>query len=206
MAESTPDACVVRSRACSGLALPFLCMRHRCCRRHYPHHQCLPPRPFRWQHHPKVQGSPMQTDQVAVPKEDAVVAAAPDANGSSGSPKRVRIFEGGFKSNEAYTYVRGRGRGKYVCEECGIRCKKPSMLKKHIRTHTDLRPFSCHHCCFAFKTKGNLTKHMKSKAHHKKCTELGILPVPTTVDDSTQVDADTLARQANFQCPPRALT
>ncbi|CAN8017153.1 unnamed protein product [Ixodes persulcatus] len=115
------------------------------------------------------------------------------------SPKRVRIFEGGFKSNEAYTYVRGRGRGKYVCEECGIRCKKPSMLKKHIRTHTDLRPFSCHHCCFAFKTKGNLTKHMKSKAHHKKCTELGILPVPTTVDDSTQVDADTLARQEQQQ-------
>ncbi|GIY22863.1 hypothetical protein CEXT_616951 [Caerostris extrusa] len=32
-------------------------------------------------------------------------------------PKRVKIFEGGFKSNEDYTYVRGRGRGKYVCEE-----------------------------------------------------------------------------------------
>lgn len=80
-------------------------------------------------------------------------------------PKRVRIFEGGFKSNEDYTYVRGRGRGKYVCEECGIRCKKPSMLKKHIRTHTDLRPYSCRHCAFAFKTKGNLTKHMKSKGN-----------------------------------------
>jgi hypothetical protein len=25
---------------------------------------------------------------------------------------------------------------------------------------------------------------MKSKAHHKKCVELGISPVPTTVDDS----------------------
>ncbi|XP_013787785.1 uncharacterized protein LOC106471712, partial [Limulus polyphemus] len=109
-------------------------------------------------------------------------------------PKRVRIFEGGFKSNEDYTYVRGRGRGKYVCEECGIRCKKPSMLKKHIRTHTDLRPFSCSHCSFAFKTKGNLTKHMKSKAHHKKCVELGIIPVPTTIDDS-QIDGEALAKQ-----------
>ncbi|XP_035225653.1 uncharacterized protein LOC118198146 isoform X2 [Stegodyphus dumicola] len=109
-------------------------------------------------------------------------------------PKRVKIFEGGFKSNEDYTYVRGRGRGKYVCEECGIRCKKPSMLKKHIRTHTDLRPYKCRHCSFAFKTKGNLTKHMKSKAHHKKCTELGIVPVPTTTDDS-QIDEEALAKQ-----------
>lgn len=110
--------------------------------------------------------------------------------------------------------MRGRGRGKYICEECGIRCKKPSMLKKHIRTHTDVRPYVCKFCNFAFKTKGgfpfsfmfsntckcpqkifkkndidrisvlynnyvylfsgNLTKHMKSKAHMKKCLELGV--------------------------------
>ncbi|CDQ65220.1 unnamed protein product [Oncorhynchus mykiss] len=88
-------------------------------------------------------------------------------------PLRVQIFEGGYKSNEEYVYVRGRGRGKYVCGECGIRCKKPSMLRKHIRTHTDLRPYICKHCNFAFKTKGNLTKHMKSKAHGKKCQSMG---------------------------------
>ena len=57
-------------------------------------------------------------------------------------------LSGGFESTEEYTYVRGRGRGKYVCFECGIRCKKPSMLKKHIRTHTDLRPYTCSHCEF----------------------------------------------------------
>ncbi|RWS12450.1 hypothetical protein B4U79_12995 [Dinothrombium tinctorium] len=113
---------------------------------------------------------------------------------SGEQPKRVKIFEGGYKSTEDYTYVRGRGRGKYVCEECGIRCKKPSMLKKHIRTHTDLRPYSCRNCAFAFKTKGNLTKHMKSKAHHKKCIELGIIPVPTTIDES-QIDSEALAKQ-----------
>uniref|UniRef100_UPI00358F517F transcription factor HIVEP2-like n=1 Tax=Myxine glutinosa TaxID=7769 RepID=UPI00358F517F len=82
--------------------------------------------------------------------------------------QRIRVFEGGYKTNEDYVYVRGRGRGKYVCEECGIRCRKPSMLRKHIRSHSDLRPFRCSSCCFAFKTKGNLTKHMKSKAHSKK--------------------------------------
>nr|XP_046157717.1 transcription factor HIVEP3-like isoform X3 [Oncorhynchus gorbuscha] len=87
-------------------------------------------------------------------------------------PLRVQIFEGGYRSNEEYVYVRGRGRGKYVCGECGIRSKKPSMLRKHIRTHTDLRPYICKHCNFAFKTKGNLTKHMKSKAHGKKCQSM----------------------------------
>ncbi len=57
------------------------------------------------------------------------------------------------------------------------------MLKKHIRSHSDFRPYTCRHCNFAFKTKGNLTKHMKSKAHHKKCVEMGISPVPTTVEE-----------------------
>ncbi|XP_012278813.1 transcription factor HIVEP3 isoform X2 [Orussus abietinus] len=109
--------------------------------------------------------------------------------------KRVKIFDGGFESNEDYTYVRGRGRGRYVCEECGIRCKKPSMLKKHIRTHTDVRPYTCKHCAFSFKTKGNLTKHMKSKAHYKKCVELGVVPVPTTVCEEN-IDKDAIARLA----------
>ncbi|KAM4795829.1 transcription factor HIVEP3 [Rhinophrynus dorsalis] len=105
-------------------------------------------------------------------------------------PSRIRIFEGGYKSNEEYVYVRGRGRGKYVCEECGIRCKKPSMLKKHIRTHTDLRPYVCKHCNFAFKTKGNLTKHMKSKAHSKKCQELGLVPPSLAELDAEEGTSD----------------
>lgn len=103
-------------------------------------------------------------------------------------PTRIKIFEGGYKSNEDYVYVRGRGRGKYICEECGIRCKKPSMLKKHIRTHTDVRPYVCKFCNFAFKTKGNLTKHMKSKAHMKKCLELGVSM--SSVEDNEADEGD----------------
>ncbi|XP_050017382.1 transcription factor HIVEP3 isoform X1 [Alexandromys fortis] len=117
-----------------------------------------------------------QKDPARVEKEEKQGKAEESAPTSKrGEPARVKIFEGGYKSNEEYIYVRGRGRGKYVCEECGIRCKKPSMLKKHIRTHTDVRPYVCKHCHFAFKTKGNLTKHMKSKAHSKKCQETGVL-------------------------------
>ena len=102
----------------------------------------------------------------------------------------MRTVEGGYKSaDDNYTYIRGRGRGKYICDTCGIRCKKPSMLKKHIRTHTNVRPYTCKYCNFSFKTKGNLTKHMKSKAHSKKCVELGIVPVPTSADDQQMDDS-----------------
>ena len=57
------------------------------------------------------------------------------------------------------------------------------MLKKHAKTHSDMRPYTCRYCNFAFKTKGNLTKHMKSKAHHKKCVEMGISPIATSVEE-----------------------
>uniref|UniRef100_A0A0N4Z165 ARID domain-containing protein n=1 Tax=Parastrongyloides trichosuri TaxID=131310 RepID=A0A0N4Z165_PARTI len=89
--------------------------------------------------------------------------------------KRIRIEStnglAGYKTDEVYVYVRGRGRGRYVCERCGIRCKKPSMLKKHLNSHTDIRPFKCIQCNFSFKTKGNLTKHLLSKAHSRKLAE-----------------------------------
>ncbi|XP_044737844.1 uncharacterized protein LOC123299640 isoform X2 [Chrysoperla carnea] len=88
------------------------------------------------------------------------------------STNRGNTLPGGYESNEEYTYIRGRGRGKYVCDQCGIRCKKPSMLKKHIRTHSDVRPYTCRQCNFSFKTKGNLTKHMKSKAHYKRTSSV----------------------------------
>ena len=118
-------------------------------------------------------------------------SSSPSPSGSAGEHAPPRQIEGGYKTNDDddYTYVRGRGRGRYVCKSCGIRCKKPSMLKKHIRTHSNFRPYTCGHCNFSFKTKGNLTKHMKSKAHYKKCVELGIRPVPTSVEgaDDKQV-------------------
>ncbi|KAM9842186.1 transcription factor HIVEP2 [Aulostomus maculatus] len=120
-----------------------------------------------------------------------------EASSTQTVPTRIKIFEGGYKSNEDYVYVRGRGRGKYICEECGIRCKKPSMLKKHIRTHTDVRPYICKVCNFAFKTKGNLTKHMKSKAHMKKCLELG---VSVTMDETEiQEHADDIQLESKTE-------
>ncbi|KAG8133326.1 hypothetical protein E2320_011125 [Naja naja] len=127
-------------------------------------------------------------------KENSELSTDQDTeNIAKNEPRRVKIFDGGYKSNEEYVYVRGRGRGKYICEECGIRCKKPSMLKKHIRTHTDVRPYHCNYCNFSFKTKGNLTKHMKSKAHSKKCMDLGVSV--GLIDDQDLEDYDKAEKQ-----------
>jgi hypothetical protein len=41
---------------------------------------------------------------------------------------------------------------------------------------------------------------MKSKAHYKKCKELGIVPVPTVVDDS-YIDEECLMRQVGTLPP-----
>ncbi|CAM9507338.1 unnamed protein product [Lampetra planeri] len=114
-------------------------------------------------------------------------------DGAVPETRRVKIFEGGYKSNEEYVYVRGRGRGKYVCEECGIRCRKPSMLRKHIRSHSDLRPYRCNVCRFSFKTKGNLTKHVKSKTHSKKCVDTGVTPCTSLDEADDDCDASGYA-------------
>ena len=132
-------------------------------------------------------GSSSQTHSPSRPhlsSPRSTMSSSGSENESSSAPDSIRRVEGGYKSREdVKTYVRGRGRGRYVCDSCGIRCKKPSMLKKHAKTHSDMRPYTCRYCNFAFKTKGNLTKHMKSKAHHKKCVEIGISPIPISVED-----------------------
>lgn len=52
----------------------------------------------------------------------------------------------------------------------------------------------CAFSFYSFKTKGNLTKHLRSKAHYKRCVEMGVVPVPTVVDES-HVNEAALALQ-----------
>lgn len=100
--------------------------------------------------------------------------------------------------------------GKYVCDYCGRACAKPSVLKKHIRSHTGERPYPCIPCGFSFKTKSNLYKHRKSHAHSVKAgavplSELGSYNANTDqgsfegegelfsdAEQSTDTDEDTL--------------
>lgn len=60
---------------------------------------------------------------------------------------------------------KSRNAGKYLCQHCGRDCLKPSVLEKHIRSHTGERPFPCTTCGIAFKTQSNLYKHRRTQTH-----------------------------------------
>ncbi|XP_064247162.1 zinc finger protein 831 [Passer domesticus] len=60
---------------------------------------------------------------------------------------------------------KSRKSGKYICKHCGRDCLKPSVLEKHIRSHTGERPFPCTTCGIAFKTQSNLYKHRRTQTH-----------------------------------------
>lgn len=70
-----------------------------------------------------------------------------------------------FGTEQVYKDQKPKKPGKYVCEYCSRACAKPSVLLKHIRSHTGERPYPCVTCGFSFKTKSNLYKHKKSHAH-----------------------------------------
>lgn len=59
------------------------------------------------------------------------------------------------------TTATGSTPGRYICPYCQLNCAKPSVLQKHIRAHTNERPYPCTLCGFAFKTKSNLYKHCR---------------------------------------------
>ncbi|KAB0384511.1 hypothetical protein FD755_006428 [Muntiacus reevesi] len=60
---------------------------------------------------------------------------------------------------------KARNAGRYRCPHCGRDCLKPSVLEKHIRSHTGERPFPCATCGIAFKTQSNLYKHRRTQTH-----------------------------------------
>uniref|UniRef100_S4R6S9 HIVEP zinc finger 3a n=1 Tax=Petromyzon marinus TaxID=7757 RepID=S4R6S9_PETMA len=108
--------------------------------------------------------------------------------------------------------------GKYVCPYCGRACAKPSVLKKHIRSHTGERPY-CLACGFAFKTKSNLYKHRKSHAHAVKAglvcgtddggsgdwTEIEksfSLEAHSELDESTDTDDETAVEDQRVKTSP----
>ena len=98
---------------------------------------------------------------------------------------------------EPENYVKGKGRGKYVCVECGIRKAKLCELRQHLFAHANLRPFICYHCDLSFKTKGNLVKHVKTKAHRNRCIDIGMDGDDEQVTQVTldNVDTNILSRQ-----------
>ena len=112
------------------------------------------------------------------------------------------VYQWGRKVNDLNNnhVKKGKGNGRYECIECGIRTKKPSMLKKHIRSHANLRPYICKQCNISFKTKGNLVKHMKTKAHIKKLsTNLNNEDLNNSIITNENIDSIALKCQEEIE-------
>ncbi|CAG9857600.1 unnamed protein product [Phyllotreta striolata] len=52
---------------------------------------------------------------------------------------------------------------KFECGICEKRFASGNDLRKHIRTHTDERPYACQHCPLAFRQAGSLKNHVACK-------------------------------------------
>ncbi|XP_017106105.2 transcription factor HIVEP3 isoform X2 [Drosophila bipectinata] len=94
----------------------------------------------------------------------------------------------------------GEKAGRYVCPYCSLICAKPSVLEKHIRAHTNERPYPCDPCGIAFKTKSNLYKHCRSRSHAARARGL---EVPPDADDGLS-DQDAELSNSSSELPSRA--
>lgn len=139
-----------------------------------PQGTLLQPKPSRRQHPQRKrlrhQRQSIEPDALAEHKDEGSNATAASGSSPEGPPSSAG---GPAQTTQEGTPKQKRERkpqrpGKYVCTYCSRACAKPSVLQKHIRSHTGERPYPCGPCGFSFKTKSNLYKHRKSHTHRVK--------------------------------------
>ncbi|XP_061487104.1 zinc finger protein 831 [Rhineura floridana] len=82
---------------------------------------------------------------------------------------------------------KSKSAGKYLCKHCGRDCLKPSVLEKHMRSHTGERPFPCMTCGIAFKTQSNLYKHRRTQTHVNNARQPSETDSSSTLEENEKV-------------------
>lgn len=106
---------------------------------------------------------PLSSNLVSLEKNEELFLNPPTVKEVSSYDNRVSSKSGERPENVVVS-EKSSG-GKYVCTYCNLACSKPSVLQKHIRAHTNERPYPCLSCGSRFKTRSNLYKHCRSRTH-----------------------------------------
>lgn len=100
----------------------------------------------------------------------------PPTGGETGEQQAVEVFDPTFfKTSGKRTTDKNRDRRKiYQCRECAFYSHRHGNLIRHMKIHTDERPYKCHLCERSFRTNTLLRNHIN--------THTGVKPYKCTVD------------------------
>nr|XP_031861867.1 uncharacterized protein CI109_002696 [Kwoniella shandongensis]KAA5528939.1 hypothetical protein CI109_002696 [Kwoniella shandongensis] len=132
---------------------------------------------------------PMQSDQPGSQSTSTTFNPSPESNGlSGGTPTTGPALKG------------------FSCPllSCGRLFKRLEHLKRHVRTHTQERPYECTRCSKRFSRSDNLTQHLKTHEKVDRGERMKTEASESTEDDMAtllEAQVDAMAARENRGYP-----
>jgi transcription factor STE12 len=128
-----------------------------------------------------------------VPQARGLSQAASDHPRLAGSPT-PSAHHSGSDALGSQSAANAAGKG-YTCplQECARVFKRLEHLKRHVRTHTQERPFGCDRCTKRFSRSDNLTQHQKTHEKADRGERMRTDMSESADDESYEEGGDTMS-------------